>query len=389
MARFSIGYHSKLMFIAVGLVIGVASLLYSNFLVEQLRVKEKEQVHLWAFAMNIHMRGGQGADLRMVAEIAEQIIGISNQVPLVVCDDNLRVIESRHVDPGVLADPQRLANKLESLSSAGREPIEFFTPEGAMYRIFYGESPLLVSLRFFPWIQLGVFAMFIGFAFIAFRSSKHSEQNRVWVGMAKETAHQLGTPTSSLLGWMEYLKAQDIDPEVINEISKDLTRLLKVVDRFSKIGSTTNLTPRNIQELVAGTVSYFQTRIPKNVTLNFDPHIAEPMQGMVNDALFEWVIENLLKNALDALQGKGAINVRLFTKDQTWICIDVQDTGKGMSKGYFNRIFKPGFTTKTRGWGLGLSLSRRIIQEYHHGKIFVLQSEIDKGTTMRVMIKKL
>ncbi len=389
MSRFSVSYHGKLLFITLGLVIGVASLLYSDYLVEQLREKERKQVQLWSFARHIHLRDGRGSGVEMIREIADQIIATEGEIPLILCDDNLRVIDSRLVDPAVLADPERLANKLDKMRSGGRDPIELLTPEGASYRIFYDESPLLVSLRYFPLIQLGIFALFIGFAFIAFRSSKHSEQNRVWIGMAKETAHQLGTPTSSLLGWMEYLRAQGVGPEVIGEMSKDLTRLMKVADRFSKIGATTHLAPRNIQELVSGTVSYFQTRIPKNVTLHFDPRTAEPMQAMVNDALFEWVVENLLKNALDALQGKGQINVRLSVREQEWICIDVQDTGKGMPKSHFKRIFKPGFTTKTRGWGLGLSLSKRIIQEYHHGRIFVLNSEPDHGTTMRILIKKL
>ena len=172
-------------------------------------------------------------------------------------------------------------------------------------------------------------------------------------------------------------------------MNKDLTRLLKVVDRFSKIGATTNLAPRNIYELVAAAVAYFQTRIPKNVTLNFAPCTAEPIQGMANDALFGWVVENLLKNALDALQGRGSITVQLSVRDDRWICIDIRDTGKGMPKANFKRIFRPGFTTKTRGWGLGLSLSKRIIEEYHHGRIFVVDSEPDKGTTMRIMIRKL
>lgn len=387
MRKFSIGYHGKMIFIVIGCIIGVASLVYSNYLVGQLREKEKYEIQLWSYAVGMQARvevnvQGQG-------EILGRIIEFSKDIPAIVCDDNLRVIQYRLVDPSVLADPDRLANKLESMRSGGRDPIEILTSAGSIVRVFYDESPLLKALQFFPWIQLSIFAVFIGFAFIAFRSSKHSEQNRVWIGMAKETAHQLGTPTSSLLGWIEYLRGQPIESFVVDEMNKDLTRLLKVVDRFSKIGATTNLAPRNIYELVSSAVSYFQTRIPKNVRLNFAQCTAEPMQGMINDALFEWVVENLLKNALDALQGKGSITVHLTVKDDQWICIDVRDTGKGMPKANFKRIFQPGFTTKTRGWGLGLSLSKRIIGEYHHGRIFVLESEIDKGTTMRIMIKKL
>ncbi|MDE5945352.1 MAG: sensor histidine kinase [Rikenella sp.] len=388
MRKFSIGYRGKLLFIVIGLAIGVASLIYSNYLVGQLRDKERHEVHLWSFAVGETVKAASHGN-RQQAAILARIIDFSDNIPVIVCDDHLRVLQSRRIDPSVMADPERLADKLESMRSGGRDPIEIPTAQGRIVRVFYDESPLLKALQYFPWIQLGIFSVFIGFAFIAFRSSKHSEQNRVWIGMAKETAHQLGTPTSSLLGWLEYLRAQEgIEPFVVDEMNKDLTRLLKVVDRFSKIGATTNLAPRNIYELVSGAVDYFRTRIPKNVTLNFARCTAEPMQGMVNDALFEWVVENLLKNALDALQGRGSISVQLSVRDAKWICIDVRDSGKGMPKANFKRIFQPGFTTKTRGWGLGLSLSKRIIEEYHNGRIFVLDSEINHGTTMRVMVRK-
>ena len=388
MRKFSIGYRGKMLFILIGCAIGVMSLVYSNYLVGQLRDKERHEIHLWSFAVGETVKATRPGD-RQQAAILARIIDFSNEIPLVVCDDQLRVLQYRSIDASVLADPERLADKLENMRSGGRDPIEIPTPQGRIIRVFYDESPLLKALQYFPWIQLSIFAVFIGFAFIAFRSSKHDEQNRVWIGMAKETAHQLGTPTSSLLGWLEYLREQEgVEPFVVDEMNKDLTRLLKVVDRFSKIGATTNLAPRNIYELVAGAVEYFRRRIPKNVTLNFARCTAEPMQGMVNDALFEWVVENLLKNALDALQGCGAITVQLSVRDARWICLDVRDTGKGMPKAHFKRIFQPGFTTKTRGWGLGLSLSKRIIEEYHNGRIFVFDSEIDHGTTMRVMVRK-
>lgn len=305
MRKFSIGYHGKMLFIIVGFAIGVTSLVYSNYLVGKLRDKERHEIHLWSFAVGETVKAASSGN-RHQAEILARIIDFSEDIPVIVCDDNLRVIQNRLIDPAVMADPEQLADKLESMRSGGRDPIEIPTAQGSIIRVFYDESPLLKSLQYFPWVQLSVFAVFIGFAFIAFRSSKHSEQNRVWIGMAKETAHQLGTPTSSLLGWLEYLRSQEgVEPFVVDEMNKDLTRLLKVVDRFSKIGATTNLAPRNIYELVAGAVSYFRTRIPKNVTLNFAQCTSEPMQGMVNDALFEWVVENLLKNALDALQGRG------------------------------------------------------------------------------------
>lgn len=204
--------------------------------------------------------------------------------------------------------------------------------------------------------------------------------------MAKETAHQLGTPISSLLGWLEYLRSQEIDPSVVDEMQKDLTRLMKVADRFSKIGSETELSPANINEVVGNCVLYFRTRVPRNVSLTYNGLAMAPMEAMINSALFEWVVENLLKNALDALQGQGSIDVHISEKD-SWVYVDVKDTGKGIAKSNIKRIFDPGFTTKTRGWGLGLSLSKRIVEEYHNGKIGVLTSEVGKGTTIRIAVQ--
>jgi signal transduction histidine kinase len=224
--------------------------------------------------------------------------------------------------------------------------------------------------------------------FITFRSTKQDEQNRVWIGLAKETAHQLGTPTSSLLGWIEYLRAQGVDPEAVNEMQKDLTHLMKIVDRFSKIGAETTLAPANVNEVVGESVMYFRKRIPRNVTLDYNGLAIAPVQANLNVALFEWVVENLMKNALDALQGHGSIDVCIGS-DEKRVWIDVKDTGKGIAKNNWKRIFEPGFTTKTRGWGLGLSLSRRIIEEYHSGRIAVTDSEIGRGTTIRITLKRI
>jgi signal transduction histidine kinase len=242
-------------------------------------------------------------------------------------------------------------------------------------------------LKHVPIGQLLLFGLLLLLGYNVYRVSNDSRQNRVWVGLAKETAHQLGTPISSLLGWIEYLRSQGIDPDVVAEMNKDVTHLQKITDRFSKIGSQTELTPANINELVGESVMYFRRRIPRNVSLDYNGLAMAPVQANVNSALFEWVIENLLKNSLDALQGKGRIEVEI-SASQNWINIDVRDTGKGMPKSNFKKVFEPGFSTKTRGWGLGLSLSRRIVEDYHSGKIFVLESEIGKGTTFRVQLKR-
>jgi signal transduction histidine kinase len=242
-------------------------------------------------------------------------------------------------------------------------------------------------LVFFPYVQLTIILIFAIFAYIAFSSTKQNEQNRVWVGLAKETAHQLGTPTSSLLGWVEYLRTQPIDQMAVDEMSKDLAHLMKIVDRFSKIGSETQLSPTNINEVVGDTVMYFRRRIPRNVTLDYNGLAIAPIRVSMNAALFEWVVENLMKNSLDALQGQGNIEVTVGESGDN-VFVEVSDTGKGIAKSNWTRIFEPGYTTKTRGWGLGLSLSRRIIEEYHKGKIAVVRSEIGKGTTIRITLKR-
>lgn len=384
-------YKSKLIYIIVGTAIGALSMFYSGYIIKQLALKEINEIKLWSHAMTMasnrisadESSAGQSNEFnRLLVDIIN-----NNTIPSIITDQNLKVVKYTNISSNEIDNPRALQNLLERLSSTN-DPIEVEVFNNGRYYIFYGESSLLSMLRVFPYLQFCVVACFMVVVFISFRSSKQDEQKRVWIGMAKETAHQLGTPTSSLLGWLEYLKSQNTEQFVIDEMSKDITRLLKVVDRFSKIGSETILSPKNISEIVGGAISYFSTRIPKNVTLKYEQLDSLPLQAMVNDALFEWVIENLLKNALDALQGKGTIEVTTY-QDSKWVYIDVKDSGKGIAKSNFNSVFTPGYTTKTRGWGLGLSLSRRIISEYHKGRIFVAESEIDHGTTMRVMVKRL
>lgn len=382
-------YRRKMLFIALAMVVGFGSLLFSDMVVRQLAEKEKNEIKLWSHAMAM-MGDTDLSDARVHSQLEEligEIIDNNNTIPSIITDKNYRVLNYSNISEQTVASSEKLRAELERMASM-HDPIEINIFNGGRFYIFYGESTLLRILKYYPYLQLGIIAVLVALGYITFRSSKRDEQNRVWIGMAKETAHQLGTPTSSLLGWLEYLRGQQVDDFVIGEMEKDIKRLLKVVDRFSKIGSTTLLAPHNIHELVRGTVAYFRSRIPRNVELLYDDSVTVPLQATVNDALFEWVIENLLKNALDALQGKGTIKVSVYQNGQ-WICIDVKDSGKGISKSNQSRIFNPGYTTKTRGWGLGLSLSRRIITEYHKGRIFVAESEIDRGTTMRVMLRKL
>ena len=373
-------FRSRLVVIAVGLVIGVSSLLFTNNMAAQLREKEKNEVDIWVAAFR-ELGADPGNPLLL------SIITTRNNIPFVLIDRDQRVIASHLIPEHILNHPDLLNQKLVELAEINPR-IKVETLYNETFYIFFDESKLLKSLTYFPYIQLLVMIVFVLFGYIALRSTKQDEQNRVWIGLAKETAHQLGTPTSSLLGWLEYLRTQNIDPTAIAEMNKDIIRLTKVVDRFSKIGAATSLSEGVINEIVGNSVIYFRTRVPKNVTISYNGLAMAQQKAMINEALFEWVIENLLKNAMDALSGKGTIDVKL-SNDDNWIYIDVKDTGKGIAKGNFKRIFEPGFTTKTRGWGLGLSLSKRIIEGYHSGKIFVLDSEINKGTTIRIALKKI
>lgn len=379
------GYRVKLAFIVVGSLIGLISFLYSNYIASELAIKEKHEIKLWARA--ISLQNSFDTRSQIESQVILEITNTTITIPAIMTDDYLRVIGYQDIDTNILNDPDKLREELEEMSSGGRTPIRVNSPRGHNFTVYYGDSALLKGTYFFPYIQLSVIVVFIIFAFITFSSSKHNEQNRVWVGLAKETAHQLGTPTSSLLGWIEYLRTQPLPPDVVEDMSKDVTRLTKVVDRFSKIGSTTILQPKNICEVVTTTVDYFQSRIARGVTLDFKRQSDAPMQALINEALFEWVLENLLKNALDAMGGKGAITVELSATESR-VRIDVTDSGKGIATRNFRRIFQAGYTTKTRGWGLGLSLSKRIVNEYHKGKIFVLRSELEKGTTIRILLNR-
>lgn len=372
-------YRSRLAIILIGIVIGLVSIMYTSSLARQLKEKEQNEIEVWLYAI------AQQGQLRSSDPVLRQVIDSRTNIPFIITDENWGLRGSNLPDE-IVRHPD-LLNKAIQKFSKQNEPKMITTFTGLKFIIFYGNSKLQRTLAVFPFIQVTIIVIFMMFGFITFRTSEEDERNKVWIGLAKETAHQLGTPISSLLGWLEYLRSQDIDPSVVEEMDKDLTRLMKVADRFSKIGSETNLQPTVVNEVVGGSVMYFRTRIPKNVVLSYDGFATAPLKAMLNAALFEWVVENLLKNSLDALQGQGTISVCL-SATSNWVNIDLSDTGKGIAKANFKRIFEAGFTTKTRGWGLGLSLSRRIVEEYHNGKIFVVDSEIGKGTTIRIQLKR-
>lgn len=382
----TLGYKSKIAIIIVGSVVGIAFLVFTGDMARQLKKKEYFETKLWSRAVTIAaQRDAINAEYN-IANLINEIVNNDNNISAIITDKDLNVHGFMNVQQQIIDDKHLLRNELEVMTN-DNEPI-LIDNNGSYFYIFYRESNTLKLLRYLPYVQFGTLIILIVLISISYSSSRTNEQNRVWVGMAKETAHQLGTPSSSLLGWLEYLKSSDVEPFVIEEIGKDVSRLLKVVDRFSKIGAATPLMPHNVIEAVATTVDYFQTRIPKKVELQFNPSRSVPLQSDLNPALFEWVMENLIKNSIDSLSGEGEIKVSVYSLGK-WIYVDIADTGKGIAKSNFKKIFTPGFTTKTRGWGLGLSLSNRIIKDYHQGRLFVALSEIDKGTTMRIMLKKI
>ena len=387
--------------IIIGLALAALSVYYTwtvsaemrhedELAIKQLRDSEHNAVEMWEDILRSTRSSGYiFYNTELLNKLAEH-----TTVPIVIADDNLRPLVS-NLPVEVISDPERLRAEIMEMSRHNKPVVVSYHFPPETFTIYYGMTDYssLVSsahsdaLAFFPYVQLIIIIVFAIFAYIAFMSTKQNEQNRVWVGLAKETAHQLGTPTSSLLGWIEYLRSQPVDQMAVEEMAKDLVHLNKIVDRFSKIGSETQLTMMNINEVVGDTVLYFRRRVPRNVQLTYNGLAMAPIEAPINAALFEWVVENLMKNSLDALQGQGSIEVLVGENDES-VFVEVSDTGKGIPKSNWIRIFEPGFTTKTRGWGLGLSLSRRIIEEYHKGKIAVTRSEIGKGTTIRVTLNR-
>ncbi len=393
--------RSHTIVIIIGLALASLSIYYTwtisaamrhedELAIEQLRASEHNAVEMWEDILRSSKSSGYlFYNTELLNKLAEH-----TTVPLVIADDTLLPLVS-NLPKEITNNPERLRAEIMEMSRNNKPITVTYLIPPMSFTIYYGTTDYstLVSsahseaLAFFPYVQLIIIAIFAVFAYIAFRSTKQNEQNRVWVGLAKETAHQLGTPTSSLLGWIEYLRSQPVDQMAVDEMSKDLVHLNKIVDRFSKIGSETQLTMMNVNEVIGDTVLYFRRRVPRNVTLTYNGLAIAPIEAPINSALFEWVIENLMKNSLDALQGQGSIEVTVGETDNS-VFVEVSDTGKGIPKSNWTRIFEPGFTTKTRGWGLGLSLSRRIIEEYHRGRIAVVRSEIGKGTTIRVTLNR-
>ncbi|MFO7670768.1 MAG: HAMP domain-containing sensor histidine kinase [Bacteroidales bacterium] len=362
-------------------LIGVGSLWYTNRLVKQIQTTERQKMELWAEAVRIMDQADFDADLAFPFSVIES----NTHIPVILTDSSGNILGHKNLDSLKSEDPAYMQRQLEHAKLENESLVINLGPDEKQY-LHYRDSILLRTLIYFPYVQLGVIILFILVSYIAFSISRTAEQNEVWTGMSKETAHQLGTPISSLLGWMEILKQSDLAPETVSELQKDANRLEKITDRFSKIGSKPTLVESNLSNILSGSLDYIRTRGPANIEYLLDiPD--EPIKVFLNETLFEWVIENLCKNATDAIGEKGRVILHAVETDNH-VIIDVEDTGKGIANSKFKTIFKPGFTTKKRGWGLGLSLSKRIVETYHNGRIFVLSSDPGESTIIRVMLRK-
>ncbi|MGC9341386.1 MAG: sensor histidine kinase [Bacteroidales bacterium] len=373
----------KLLLFLVAVLIGIGSLTYTNKLVHELSAEERQKIELWAEAtQQLISADYENSDLSFQLLVIQN----NNSVPVIQTDSAGRIITYRNLDSTKVANnPDYLYDQLEIMKSENDSMVIDLGGDDRNY-LYYRDSIFLRKLQYFPYVQLGVIVLFILVSYFAFSSSRKAEQNKVWVGLSKETAHQLGTPTSSLNAWVELLKQEMPSSNTVNELEKDVKRLEKITERFSKIGSKPVLQTTGLHEVLQTSVNYLLSRSSSNITfelLNDDRDINVPL----NQALFEWVIENVCKNAMDAMNGRGKVTIQV--EDHTQIVyIDISDHGKGIPKSRHKAIFKPGYTTKQRGWGLGLSLSKRIIETYHEGKIFVLSSEPENGTTLRIVLKK-
>ncbi|MBA7526843.1 Adaptive-response sensory-kinase SasA [subsurface metagenome] len=373
----------KFFLFVMAAVIGLTSLIYTQRLVRELKTEERKKVELWAKATKqlIELDITE-SDFEFLFEVIEN----NNTVPVILVDALGDTISTRNLNPVRKNNPEYLHRQLKKMNQV-HESIEIELSNGEKNYIYYKDSFILTKLAWFPFIQLGVIVLFIFVSYYAFSATRKAEQNQVWVGLSKETAHQLGTPTSSLSAWVELLRMKKLDENLVSEFEKDVNRLEKITERFSKVGSKPALVRSNLLKEVLHTVQYIKNRSSKNVSFEFNFGENENIWIPLNTVLFEWVIENLCKNALDAIGSDGKIRISITNQTKV-IYLDINDNGKGIPKSRFKTIFSPGYTTKERGWGLGLSLTKRIVEIYHGGNIFVKYSEINKGTTIRIILRK-
>ncbi len=369
----------KVLLLIFAVVIGLGSLFYTHDLVDRLKEEERKKAEQWAEATR---RLVTSDDFEFLFRIIED----NTTVPVILIDEEESILSHRNLPPALATDTLALVRELKRMAKRN-EPIFIELPNGIVNHLYYRESTLLRQLRIYPYVQIAVILLFILVAYVAFSASRMAEQNQVWVGLSRETAHQLGTPTSSLSAWSEIISSRYPGTDIAEELSADVERLSRVAERFSLIGSKPKLLSDNLPSLAEDAAAYLRKRIASTIDLRVRNETAGCTSIPFNPILLGWVIENLVKNSADAMKGSGEITIRL-TESATEAYVDVEDTGKGIPRKDFKTIFKPGYTTRERGWGLGLSLSKRIVEEYHKGKIFVLRSEPGHGSCMRIILKK-
>ncbi len=373
-------------FLMIGAVlIGVSSLLYTNHLVKQVSYEEQVKVELWTESVRMTLTHDSLSD--DVFRYINAVFTTNKTVPIIVVDENENIIADNNLNYNEKNRDKILQREYRKLK-ARTEPIVIeLGPDEKQY-LYFKESRLLIQLRYYPIFQLLVIVLFIFISYYAFNSARKSEQNMVWVGMAKETAHQLGTPISSLMAWVELLKELDVSTDIVSELAKDTHRLEQIAERFSKVGSTPELYPENVYSILNESISYLQPRISKKIELETRFDTTQELYLPLSSTLFGWVVENLIRNAVDAMEGsKGRIQVQVYERDQR-VIIEIADNGKGIPKSKQKAIFKPGFTTKKRGWGLGLTLSKRIVENYHKGKLLLRYSDAARGTAFWIILPK-
>ncbi|MBK7290006.1 MAG: HAMP domain-containing histidine kinase [Chitinophagaceae bacterium] len=383
MFRQILNWRTALAIIAIFIISG--TIFYSQYLARKIAKDEKLKVEQWVEAGKFVFNSPENADLKLASMITTQ----NTSIPIIEADEKDSILQYINLDSAKSANNiSYVQGKLKQFKSQNKA-IVWVDPFDSTRRnlYYYGNSKLLTEVRYYPIVQLIVVALFIIITLLSLRSSYRSVQNQVWAGMAKETAHQLGTPVSSLEGWVEMLKDKPGNEKITQELEKDVNRLRLVSDRFGKIGSTPQLEKLDLVSQINSMVDYMRKRATGKIIFTVETNGKEKIEAGISAPLFDWVIENLLKNALDSMEGTGSISVDM-NDDANKVTIDVTDTGKGISSQNISRVFKPGFTTKKRGWGLGLSLSKRIIEQYHKGEIYVKSSEVGKGTTFKIVLKK-
>ncbi|GHT11565.1 two-component sensor histidine kinase [Bacteroidia bacterium] len=390
------GKTFRYFFIISAVIIAIASVWVTNVLVNKLKEEERKKIEIWAESVALIASQALLEDTNSESfnndyainydKLLMNLIEGNTTIPVILIDNSGKESESKNIQIPEENKDEYLKSKIKKFADK-HDPIEIKSDENHISYVYYDDSTVLKQLQLFPFVQLTVVFIFIIISFLALNSTQKAEQNRVWVGLSKETAHQLGTPISSLMAWVEYLKTKDTDTRLLDEMDKDVQRLKTIAERFSKIGSNPDPQPMDLEENVRLTVEYMGRRISSKVSISTQfPNEAIPI--LMNESLFGWVIENLIKNAVDAMDGQGAITISVQDKGKKAI-LDISDTGKGIPKSKFNAVFHPGYTTKKRGWGLGLSLVKRIIESYQKGKIYVYKSEVGKGATFRIELNKI